>query len=125
MKQCTRCKKLLHQDDFHISKKTTDGKIYYRNQCRKCHNAQKSKYKKRIAQEIADYKTELSCSRCGYSKTHPYFTTQALEFHHPNNDKSFTISNGVSKGRSFKEIKKEMNKCEVVCCRCHKLIHYK
>lgn len=58
------------------------------------------------------------CCICGYSKY-----VGALEFHHLNpNNKDFGIS---SKGytRSFDLVKKELDKCILVCSNCHKEIH--
>lgn len=74
---------------------------------------------------VADYKSKLSCKKCGYSKeTHPSFKVQALQFHHHENNKSFEISNGVQRGMSIEKIKKEINKCEVLCSRCHAESHF-
>lgn len=57
------------------------------------------------------------CELYGYKKC-----KQALEFHHLENDKDFGIS---SKGytRSWKKVKKEINKCVLVCANCHREIH--
>lgn len=58
------------------------------------------------------------CISCGYSKY-----VGALEFHHTNPDaKDFAIS---SKGytRSWDSVKKELNKCIIVCANCHREIH--
>ena len=57
------------------------------------------------------------CERCGYNKCHV-----ALEFHHLNPDeKDFTIS---GKSWSFERLKKEVDKCILVCSNCHKEIHH-
>ena len=57
------------------------------------------------------------CEICGYDKC-----IDALEFHHVNQEtKSFGISNGNI--RSLKELKKEADKCILVCSNCHKEIH--
>ena len=57
-------------------------------------------------------------------KTHPNFTSSALQFHHPQNNKSFSVGDGGHKGYSIKRIQKEIEKCVVLCCRCHAEIHY-
>lgn len=64
-----------------------------------------------------DYKKTLSCSKCGES--HP----ACLDFHHKGN-KEFNISN-VIRRKSFKTIKKEIDKCIVLCANCHRKEHYK
>jgi 5-methylcytosine-specific restriction endonuclease McrA len=56
------------------------------------------------------------CEVCGYD-----FCNAALEFHHIIEiDKEFNIS---SKHRFNDEFKKELDKCILVCCRCHREIH--
>lgn len=59
-----------------------------------------------------------ACARCGYDK-HP----AAMEFHHRNGkqDKEFTIG-GVS-NRKWEVIKKELEKCELLCSNCHRVEH--
>lgn len=57
------------------------------------------------------------CCICGYNKC-----TAALEFHHVNpEDKKFTISRGL--GSTWNNLKKELNKCVLLCCRCHRECH--
>lgn len=56
------------------------------------------------------------CERCGYDKC-----VQALQFHHLNPDeKDFAIS---GKSYSFERLKKEVDKCIMVCANCHIEIH--
>lgn len=55
------------------------------------------------------------CKRCGYDK-HP----AAMEFHHLR-DKDFTIANVANK--SWDVIKKELDKCELLCSNCHRIEH--
>ena len=58
------------------------------------------------------------CEKCGYKKY-----IGALEFHHLDpNEKDFGIAD---KGfiRSWDKIKKELDKCILVCSNCHKEIH--
>lgn len=59
-----------------------------------------------------------SCLHCGYDKC-----VDALEFHHTNpEEKDFGIS---SKGytRSFEKVKKELDKCVMLCANCHREEH--
>ena len=59
------------------------------------------------------------CEKCGYNKCNG-----ALDFHHLNPlEKDFSISStGTTK--SFERIKKELDKCILVCANCHREIHY-
>lgn len=57
------------------------------------------------------------CIKCGYDRC-----ITALEFHHLEpNKKDFTISKNVN--HSFEKIRKELDKCILVCANCHREIH--
>jgi len=73
-------------------------------------------WRKRKKIELVKYKGG-KCEKCGYNKC-----IYALEFHHlyPN-DKDFTIS---GKSWSFERLKKEVDKCIMVCSNCHTEIHH-
>jgi hypothetical protein len=66
--------------------------------------------------KLVEYKGG-ECEKCGYRKC-----IDALEFHHKDpNEKDFTIS---GKSWSFERLKKEADKCILVCSNCHKEIHF-
>lgn len=72
-------------------------------------------WRKRTKQRLVEYKGG-KCECCGYNRC-----IEALEFHHLNpSEKDFTIS-GTSK--AFETLKKEVDKCIMVCSNCHKEIH--
>lgn len=82
----------------------------------------KSNLSKRVIMWRKDKKLKLveykggCCQNCGYKKS-----IGALEFHHINpDDKDFTIS---GKSYSFERLKKEVDKCVLVCSNCHIEIH--
>ncbi len=55
---------------------------------------------------------------CGYNKC-----LSALEFHHIDPlKKDFNISQ--FRTTSFESIKKELDKCDLLCANCHREIHY-
>lgn len=57
------------------------------------------------------------CIKCGYSKC-----LDALDFHHRDpEDKSFTIN--VSKNFGIELLKKEADKCDLLCANCHREVH--
>lgn len=59
------------------------------------------------------------CERCGY-KEH----IAALEFHHIDPDnKDFNIGNHMNKNWEF--VKKELDKCVLLCSNCHRIEHSK
>jgi len=76
-----------------------------------------AKRRKQIRQMAIDYKGS-QCAICGYKEC-----VQALEFHHINKDgKDFGIS---AKGytRSWDEVRKELDKCILLCANCHREVH--
>lgn len=57
------------------------------------------------------------CEKCGYNKC-----LSALEFHHLNpKEKDFGLSDNLTK--DFNLLKREVDKCILVCSNCHKEIH--
>jgi vacuolar-type H+-ATPase subunit E/Vma4 len=79
-----------------------------------------SRRKKEIKKWFIEYKESLKCIKCG--ENHP----ATLDFHHKNRkDKLFGINTKVHAGYSIDKIKKEIEKCEVLCANCHRKLHYK
>lgn len=59
------------------------------------------------------------CSKCGYNEF-----PAALEFHHVNpSQKEFEISK-IKPDTSQEDIANELDKCILLCCRCHRELHY-
>lgn len=89
--------------------------------CKKCmveyvtNHYQKKSFKKK-AIEYKGGKCENP--ECGYNKC-----TKALEFHHIFGEKEFNISGTERTDKSWEEIKKEVDKCMLVCSNCHREIH--
>jgi 5-methylcytosine-specific restriction endonuclease McrA len=75
------------------------------------------KRRKTIRKMAIEYKGG-KCAICGYCQC-----IQALEFHHTNSSgKDFGISaRGYT--RSWKEVKKELDKCILLCANCHREVH--
>ena len=74
-------------------------------------------WRKRKKVELVEYKGG-KCEKCGYSKC-----VNALEFHHLDpNEKDFGIS---GKTWSLERLKKEVDKCILLCSNCHREIHSK
>lgn len=73
-------------------------------------------WRQRAKIKLVEYKGG-KCERCGYNKC-----IDALDFHHRDpNEKDFTIG---GKSWSFERLKKEADKCILVCANCHREIHY-
>jgi len=72
-------------------------------------------WRKRKKEELVHYKGGC-CERCGYNKSFG-----ALQFHHINPDEKDFIIGG--KSYSIERLKKEADKCILVCANCHIEIH--
>lgn len=95
--------------------------VFYsgRYRCKKCYTWYNASKRKKYKKMLVDYKGG-KCEICGYDKC-----VSALEFHHINEDeKSFSISQ-TTFSKSFDELKKEADKCILVCANCHREIHSK
>ena len=89
-----------------------------RYRCKKCNIESINERRRFLKKELVRYKGG-KCEICGYDDC-----IAALEFHHLNpEEKDFGIGNGNIK--SLEKLKKEVDKCILVCNRCHKEIHYK
>ncbi len=83
--------------------------------CKKCVVDAVTKRRRVLKEKAVAYKGG-KCEKCGYDKY-----IGALEFHHPENNKEFGIGQkGYTK--SWEAIKKELDKCMLVCSNCHKEI---
>lgn len=106
--------------------KNKEKQIKYQEEYhKKTWQQRKSKHKNKKRERIQknrewyiEYKKNISC-KCGES--HP----SCLDFHHINNDKEFNIGDMIGQGYSVKTIKKEIDKCEVICKNCHAKLHYR
>ena len=76
-------------------------------------------WRKRTKRKLIKYKGS-KCLICGYDKDVP----PVYDFHHRDRDiKEFMISK--SYGKSFDKLKKEVDKCDLLCGNCHQELHYK
>lgn len=80
-----------------------------------------SKRKKYLRNFVNKIKAEKGCFICQEKRY------QCLDFHHTNpSDKKFGIAKGVNHYMyGKKELKKEIDKCIVLCANCHRVEHYK
>lgn len=88
----------------------------WRFRCRKCDSEALIKYFRQQKIKAVEYKGG-QCELCGYKKC-----LAALVFHHL--DPNTKDPNWDSmKNRKFELIKKELDKCQLLCCLCHVEIH--
>jgi len=110
-KKCQFCNSMKPLDDFYTRKNTNSRHAF----CKKCtieYNRERTAHKKL---ECVNY-LGGACQRCGYSKC-----LAALDFHHiESDDKEYTIAHHKV---PFNQIKKELDKCELLCSNCHREHH--
>lgn len=94
-----------------------EGRGYYR--CTKCRSAAVTKRRINLKEKAVEYKGgRCQNKECGYNKQ-----ISALEFHHLDpSQKDFAIGN-EGQTRSWQKVKTEIDKCVLLCCRCHREIH--
>jgi hypothetical protein len=74
--------------------------------------------RKRRREEWQKYKSELSCTKCGFS--HP----AALDFHHEDpSTKTGNVHRFAANGQ-YKKAREEIKKCIVLCANCHRIHHH-
>lgn len=90
----------------------------FRAKSKTCNECLEIKQGKRYTSQqiyVYFYLAHHPCVKCGIKNP------VLLEFHHINGEKEDKITNFVKKRRSIREIKTEMEKCEVLCANCHRL----
>lgn len=109
--KCTICNE-SDQSKFHLR---SNGTPY--PYCKKCHHEKSRISKRKNKLSYVKYKGG-KCEICDYKKC-----INALDFHHLNpKEKDFEI--GLTKNPKLNDkIKEELDKCILVCCRCHREIH--
>jgi len=92
-------------------KEKLDNKTLKKNKVKAVVNCRRENKRK-----LVEYKGGC-CEKCGYDKC-----IDAFDFHHMDpNQKDFGIS---AKSYSFERLKKEVDKCILVCRNCHAELHY-
>lgn len=91
-----------------------NGKKY---KCKRCESEQVQRRRYLIKEKCIDYKGG-KCEKCGYNRCN-----EALEFHHLNPDeKDFSVGKD-GYNHSWEQIKKELDKCIMLCANCHRELH--
>lgn len=111
--KCSKCNKIqeINNENFYFRK---NKKVH--PWCRKCNDSHSLQRARDIKQKCAQYKGG-KCIICNYNKC-----IGALEFHHVDPSiKDF----GISRIKTFnwEKVKKELDKCVLLCSNCHKELH--
>lgn len=127
-KTCGKCKTEKSLEEFGAKGKKKNGEVRYQPFCKECnrfylkeHYQKNKKYyydksknflhKSRV--QFLEYLKDKSCKDCGISDN------RVLEFDHLRDKrKDVTALVGLV---SWEEVLKEIDKCEIVCCNCHRI----
>ncbi len=118
MKTCTQCGAWKPLTEFHSNGYYTnlDGTTHkkYKSHCKPCYNLWRTK---RYVEKLERIFGPLQCQVCKYSKN-----LAALDFHHV---ESHTKDSGLGmmKTASFERLRREAEKCVILCANCHREVH--
>ena len=126
-KKCSKCGVVKDISEYYLTGRyTLAGKNIPRAKCKSCVGDVKNERRANIRAWLNSLKeTLLVLNVDTQRRTHPDFTAKALEFHHPQDNKEFAIGEAPGKGMAIEKIKKEIDKCVILCARCHMEIHNK
>jgi hypothetical protein len=108
------CKSCSESNPEMMMKNGRNG--YSRNLCKKCHSKQTVKRFKDQKKKAIEYKGN-KCLKCGYSECY-----EAMDFHHRNPQEKDPDFHKM-KCWSWERLKTELDKCDLLCCRCHREKH--
>jgi hypothetical protein len=117
-KFCPHCRRLRNVNKFRTYIDGKTGSTMFGGYCEEClqiYNHSRRSLKKECVEYLGG-----KCIKCGYSNK-----LNALDFHHRDpNTKSFNVSVKLQSRWSMDKLIPELDKCDLVCCRCHREIHY-
>ncbi len=109
-KICEKCGKVFTPKKHGHSRR-------YCYECIPVISAKGSEQRKQMKKWAVEYKGG-KCEKCGYNKC-----LEALDFHHLDPSQKDFILSDRNLILSWQEIKKELDKCILVCANCHREIH--
>jgi len=118
-KTCKKCKQKKPSASFYSQQQRgKNGQIwkYLDSYCKTCRLEYGSKRRKLIKTQAVEY-LGGKCQDCGTRDKNKAI----YDFHHIKGDKDFTIS---KTSKSLESIKKELDKCILLCANCHRKRHY-
>lgn len=116
-KLCRYCKIEQPLNNFEIAN-IIKGKKYHRCKCRNCYCETKKALRYKKTKWFIDLKKTLKCQECNNDDF------RVLEFHHrADSSKDGNISNLITRW-SLERVQKEIDKCDVLCANCHRIVHW-
>ena len=114
-KQCSDCRHHLPLAEFNKSSKNADG---LQSQCRHCLAEYQAKRRRAFNRKMYDYKGG-KCNHCGLDER---YHQEIYDYHHIDpTEKEGSLSQMASK--SWELVKKELDKCLLLCAHCHRKEH--
>jgi hypothetical protein len=111
-KTCDKCKRKMNRSQFGLNGR------YHNRFCKDCYNPMQRDKMKKQKIELVTYKGG-QCEICGYNKC-----LSVLQFHHKDpREKDFEIC--TKNGCNTDILKKEVDKCLLLCANCHLELHHK
>lgn len=115
---CKYCNEERPDSAFEICR-VVNGVAYKRLRCNRCKRQTNNVRIDKLRRYLQAYKKTLCCERWGFSDH------RALEFHHRDNStKNANVADMSHSGFAISVIKREMDKCAVLCANCHDILHY-
>ena len=111
------CAKRFNISKSSVIKYTENKRIILTDDERRINNYEKVKsHRQKIKEKAIEYKGGC-CEKCGYNKC-----KWAFDFHHlDSTKKDFSLSKNIT--LSWDKVKKELDKCILVCANCHREVH--
>lgn len=115
-RRCSLCRQVKSEDHFYLC---GNGRTYA--YCKTCDRSRQSLQKRQLKKAAVAFMGG-ACVRCGYDRH-----ACGLDFHHTDpSAKDFNLSHykgGLRKALLPEIVKRELEKCELVCATCHREIH--
>ena len=120
MKKCKKCKQVKSKDEFYPQQQRgKNGQVwkYLDPYCKPCRLMYSADRRRNLKKECIKY-LGGKCKDCGMKSDIPAI----YDFHHNVGEKDFNIG---KTSKSFDRLKKELDKCVLLCSNCHRIRHYK
>ena len=112
IRYCQHCQTYKKVEEFKYKKRNI-------RHCKQCVRDQQVKRTRQFKLDCIDYKGG-KCQKCGYKKCQA-----AIEFHHRiPEQKDFSINTNLNRRNIDDRIKKELDKCDILCANCHREEHW-
>lgn len=116
-KECLSCNNIFPlTSEYFYSNGTYKGRTKFKPTCKKCEMADRSK---KFYDTLSEVFGEIKCCVCGYDRC-----KQAIDCHHVDSStKDYEIGDLRNSGIKSSTIRKELEKCVLLCAVCHREYH--